>query len=76
MNQKKVQALLDELCVVLGFCLTPQARARLKEDAPVDVDSFTEAVFRAEGLEAGGNRRLSRQVRDIVLKHFRISEAD
>jgi hypothetical protein len=70
MNPKRVQTLLDELCIGLGFCLPPQVCAQLKEKPPTNVAAFSEAIFRAEGLDSGASRRLSRQVRDVVSKHF------
>jgi hypothetical protein len=35
---------LYELCVVLGFCLLPDAQARFKSDPPGDVDEFADAA--------------------------------
>jgi hypothetical protein len=75
-NPQRIQALLDELCIVLGFCLLPQVSTRLKEDPPSDIDAFSASVFRAEGVEVGGSRHLYRQVRDIVAKHFHACEEE
>jgi hypothetical protein len=62
--------LLDELCVDLGFCLPPDARGRLQDSPPCDVDAFTNAVFVAEGLDPRLDTRLRRQVRERVVRHF------
>jgi hypothetical protein len=62
--------LLDELCVDLGFCLPPDARGRLQDSPPRDVDAFTNAVFVAEGLDPRLDTRLRRQVRERVVRHF------
>jgi hypothetical protein len=43
--------LLSELCTRHGLCLPPEARRHLLEQAPPDAESFTAAVFAAEGLE-------------------------
>ena len=47
----RVRALLYELCVDLGFCLPPAGQQRLESNPPADVDEFTEAVFREEGMD-------------------------
>jgi hypothetical protein len=65
-----VESLLDELCVDLGFCLPPDARVRLQDAPPRDVDAFTDAVFVAEGLDPRLDKRLRRQVRERVVRHF------
>lgn len=44
-------ALLDELCVQLGFCLAPDDRAELAANPPAGVDAFTDEVIRAEGMD-------------------------
>lgn len=43
---------LDELCMVLGFCLGPAENARLCAEPPAGVDAFVETVIRSEGLDA------------------------
>jgi hypothetical protein len=65
-----VQRLLDELCTKLGFCLPPDEQRRLLESSPREVDGFTDAVFRAEGMGDVHDPRLRRQVRDIVDQHM------
>ena len=67
----ELQALLDELCVRLGFCLPPQAQTRLRQTLPpFDVDEFTDAVFVAEGLDPRLEKTLRRQVRQRVEHHL------
>jgi hypothetical protein len=68
-----VESLLHELCVDLGFCLPPEERVRLQDGPPRDVDAFTDAVFVAEGLDPRGDKRLRRQVREKVVRHFAAS---
>jgi hypothetical protein len=72
----KIEALLTELCVVLGFCLPPDAVARLTNNPPLDIDEFADAVIRAEGLDPYADipLHLRRDVRDRVAKHFRNAE--
>ncbi len=74
-----VQRLLNELCIKLGFCLPPDDIRRLCESPPDHADSFTDAVFEAEGM--GGmsyvDKYLRRQVREVVDRHMsRWSPAD
>jgi hypothetical protein len=75
-NPNDVKALLEQLCLDLGFCLPPSEAARLCASPPRTVLDFTEAVFRAEGLlpPEVADRRLFRQVRDRVANAFRSSE--
>jgi hypothetical protein len=66
--ETSVQRVLDELCVVLGFCLGPAENARLCAEPPTSVDAFVEAVIRSEGMDPvylDGN--LLEQMRQIVL---------
>ncbi len=76
MPAAKIEALLYELCVVLGFCLSPDAQERLMSEPPADVDAFTDAVIRAEGLDPYADipLHLRRDVRARVAKHFRAAE--
>ena len=78
MTPKQVESLLNELCVVLGFCLEPAAQARIQEKPEADIDAFTDVVIRAEGLDPYSDipKRLRRQVREIVVKYFKAAEDD
>ena len=68
----RTKALLYELCVDLGFCLPPAGQRRLEDDPPPDIDQFTDAVFREEGMDpvAPHHRRLRQKVRERVQRHF------
>jgi hypothetical protein len=74
----EVQRILDELCVGLGFCLPPEEQRRLRESPPADADSFTDAVFQAEGLDPMLEKRLRRRVRDRISGsgHTSVTSAD
>lgn len=65
-----VQRLLNELCIKLGFCLPPNDIRRLCESPPGDVDSFTDAVFEAEGMGDMSYTNLRYQVREVVDQHM------
>ena len=73
LSPARVEALLYELCVVLGFCLPPDEQARLRESPPTEVDAFADAVIRAEGLDPYADiwPHLLRDVRARVAEHFR-----
>lgn len=43
--------LLSDLCVTLGYCLPPEDQERIIHDPPTSVDTFTDAVVKAEGLD-------------------------
>jgi hypothetical protein len=78
LSPKQVEALLYELCVVLGFCLPPDTNARLAQEPPADVDTFTDAVIQAEGLDPYADipLHLRRDVRARVARHFKAAEAE
>ncbi len=66
-----IARLLEELCVELGFCLPPEAQARLVARPPLSVNAFTDAVLLAEGLDPQFvDKSLRRQVRDRVARHL------
>jgi len=76
MSPRQAERLLEELCVALGFCLPPDASARLMHEPPTDIDAFTDAVIRAEGLDPCADipLQLRRDVRARVANHFRAAE--
>lgn len=76
MSSRHVELLLEELCVALGFCLAPDANARLRTEPPMDVDEFTDALIRAAGLDPSTDIpiHLRRDVRTRVADHFRRAE--
>ncbi len=69
-----VSRLLGDLCVQLGFCLPPDSQLALQQNPPADPNSFTDAVFTAEGIDpATADRHLYRQVRGMIRDAFRKS---
>lgn len=76
MSPAQIQALLDELCGVRGFCLPPAVQVRLRSEPPVDMDAFADAVIRAEGLDpvADVSNRLHRDIHNCAAKHFRAAQ--
>jgi hypothetical protein len=74
-SEHEVKRLLDHLCVKLGFCLSPADTLWIQEHTPNTPDSFTDAVYKAEGLDPlTAERHLYRQVRNIVREAFRKAE--
>ncbi len=63
-------ALLDELCVRLGFCLLSDACCEKLERSPLTVDEFTDAVLADDGDDVGCPRGLRRQVRELVAQRY------
>jgi hypothetical protein len=66
-----VDKLLNDLCVVYGYCLPPDDQQRIIADPPHTIDSFTDAVILAEGLDPvlmGTARR--RELRRMVAAAF------
>jgi hypothetical protein len=76
LSQKQITFLLEELCIELGFCLSPEAQAQLTREPPHTATEFADAVIRAEGLdpEAGISRQLYREVKARIAKHFESGE--
>jgi len=73
-SPRQIELLLEELCVDLGFCLPPDAQMRLIHEPPADVDEFTDAVIRAEGLDPHADipTHLRRDVRQRVARCFTV----
>ena len=64
------RALLYELCVQLGYCLSPDDQTKLVESPPADIDQFTDAVLVAEGFDPAVEKQRRREVRAMVARHF------
>jgi hypothetical protein len=66
-----VGQLLNDLCVRLGYCLTPDDQQRIISDPPASVDEFTDTVVTAEGFDPVLMATEQRQqVRRIVAAAF------
>ena len=65
-RESEVRRLLNELCSKLGFCQPPEENQRLRESPPGEVNSFTDAVFEAEGMGDMRYTDLRRQLREVV----------
>jgi hypothetical protein len=77
LSEDEVDRLLNDLCVDLGFCLPPDDQSRLRVNPPGDADTFTDAVFMAEGLDPLlADRHLWRTVRQRVVLAFRRQPSD
>ena len=71
LSSTEVEYLLTQLCVDLGFCLPPVIQKKFQEMPPADIDSFTDAVIVAEGLDPEYiDPRLRSQVRQLVAESF------
>ncbi len=71
MNARDVDTLPEHLCVRLGFCLASSSRDAIRSQWPTDAHAFTDAVFRAEGLDPPtADRHLYRQVLNATRNAF------
>ena len=71
LTASEVDNLLTKLCIDFGFCLPPNAVLRFRNSPPTDIDSFTDAVFIAEGLDPRlESKKLYAQVRAMVRDEF------
>jgi hypothetical protein len=66
-SEREVMLLIERLCVRLGFCLPSLDQQALATEPPPGPTEFTDAVFKAEGMEVGTYPlALYRQVRALV----------
>jgi hypothetical protein len=70
----RVEALLDDLCVRHGYCLSPDQQAALIEALPEDVDAFVDAVLRAEGMDPASADKQSRLSLSELVRDWFIDE--
>jgi hypothetical protein len=75
MSATRVDRLLSELCVDLGFCLPPEDQERLRDSPPSTIDAFTDAVFIAEGMDPLVPPQLRKQVRARDQAFLRVPQA-
>ena len=75
-SRGQVDRLLDELCVDLGFCLSPRDRARLQRSPEASSVAMTEVLLRTRGIDANstGAEQIARAVRELVTSHYRAAE--
>ena len=71
----EVRALLSQLCVKLGFCLSSLEIERLATSPPEDSDEFTEAVLVAEGYGVATSDPLFNQARELVAEAFVVHQS-
>jgi hypothetical protein len=50
LSRQQTRDLLSELCVHLGYCLSPTDLETVEQDPPTDPQAFTELVMRLEGV--------------------------
>jgi hypothetical protein len=75
LTSMEVAYLLKDLAR-LGFCLPPPKASQLEAHPPRELESFTRAVFTAEGMDPDlADKQLYRLVRAVIAKAFERSEA-
>jgi hypothetical protein len=72
LSESQVIPPLRELCVDLGFCFDADVAERFECDPPRTIDTFTRAVFVAEGFDPANpsNQKLYDRVRGVIAKAF------
>jgi hypothetical protein len=70
LSPSQFSVLLHDLGVTYGFCLPIAEIDRLKSNPRTEVDSFTDAVFLAEGMNPWSNLHLRRQVKSRIAAAF------
>jgi len=72
----QVDRLLDELCVELGFCVSPTTRVRLQRQPEPGIAAMTECLFRAKRInpQAAGAEQMFQEVLSLVATHYRAAE--
>ena len=65
----QTQSLLDQLCVKLGYCLTPQDYEAIEADPPTDPMAFAELVMKLDGVDPV-DREMLAPVLKLVLATF------
>jgi hypothetical protein len=68
--------LLYDICVDLGFCLPPADNARICAAEFWDADTFTEEVFRVEGMDPNEHLNFKRQIHKRFTDMFGSSSVD
>ena len=69
LSAERVDALLAELCIKLGYCLHPVANVRITNSPPRTIDRFTDVVISADG-EDPRFCPVRDQVHKVVERHF------
>ncbi len=64
---RALEWLLEDLCAKFGFCLPADKLAPFRASPPADAESFTAAIFRAEGLDPlMANKSLHHNAREYI----------
>ena len=69
-SSNRVEALLNELCVRYGYCLSPNETAAVIADPPRDVEGFVDAVPVAEGHDLPSFDKGQRRVVTAVVRKW------
>ena len=69
-DPKEVTWLLQDLCTQLGYSMAVRQPERFIELVPKGPESFADAVLVAEGLDPMLEKRLHREIRQVVAARF------
>lgn len=71
---RKIENLLDELCVQQGFCLSLKERDRIASQGAWEADSFARDIITSEGLNPEYETRHFRDIRNKFIEVFGSAE--
>lgn len=76
MSPIQVDRLLDELCIELGFCVSPTTRVRLQRHPQPEIAAMTDCLFRAKRInpQTAGAEQMFQEVLSLVATHYRAAE--
>ncbi len=69
LSAQQTEALLNELCITLGYCLTPSDYDAVVANPPTHPQAFAELVMRLDGVDPGEPGMLE-PVLDQILATF------
>jgi hypothetical protein len=75
LSQQQASDLLAELCVELGYCLSPTALETIESDPPTNPQAFAELVMKLEGVESTDSGMLAAVVERVLRKFERAARA-
>jgi hypothetical protein len=74
LSERDSEALLSELCVSLGYCLTPADWSKIIENPPTDPKGFADLVMELEGVGTSDPELYEPVFRKVVGWFVRVSE--
>jgi hypothetical protein len=67
---KKIEHLLNDLCIDLGFCIPPEDIKRITEAGSWEADNFACQVLIAEGMNPEYEKQWRSRIRNKFVEKF------